>query len=159
MIDNVLTCLLIDVGLLTLMQPAGQRFFAAAAFTGFVLAHELVLSSSEGILYFGSAAMFDLIVIFLIRDVAAESSVALSLQRVCALSLITNAAGWALWFFYAPLILYNVAFLGIYAWALHVLTRRDRVNVGGNSLAFRVPRLRGDGFTGVIYTNKNKGEI
>lgn len=128
--------ILICVGVIAaLLQPNAPRLFAACIFTGIILLHELVLSSYTGLQYYGSAALFDLAIIAITSGINPMPKMVISLHKICMLFIFANLAGWVLWFFYYPPLVYDAAMVLIYAWALVTLINRDGLNVGGYTLS------------------------
>lgn len=159
MIYDAITYLFYALMAVAFIQPNAPRLFAAALFVSITLTHELFLSDLDGLMYYGSAALFDLAIIVLTSGINPVPRMVLSLHRVCIASIIINLVGWALWFFYFPPLFYDLSFVALYAWALWVFIRRDRADVGGYSLASWASCFRFDRSPWLSYLNKYKGEI
>lgn len=156
---DALTWLFCALAVVALIQPNAPRFFAAVVFVGAILLHARFLSHLDGLQYYGSAALFDLLIIVLTSGVNPVPQMVLSLHRLCIVSILANAAGWALWFFYFPPLAYDVAFVGIYAWALFILIERDGANVGGYTLGSWASCFRFNRSSWAVHLNKYGGEI
>ncbi len=134
MIYDAITYLMFALVAVAFIQPNAPRLFAAVVFVGVVSLHEALLSHLDGLQYYGSAALFDLLIIVLTSGINPVPRMVLSLHRLCIVSILLNMAGWVLWFFYFPPLAYDLAFVAVYAWALLILIKRDGANVGGYSL-------------------------
>ena len=110
----------------------------AVLFVILISAHDLIVTGLklEGLLYYGSAALFDLA--FIVATISLSDSKLLdSLCNICIASMVLNFAGWVLWFNYFSPMHYDIAFLCLYAYAIVVLLRKDFEHVGG----YRVGRV------------------
>ena len=158
MIANAITYIFLALAVVVFIQPSASRFFAAAAFVSVTLAHEVLLSTYDGLLYYGSAALFDLAIIVLLSRLNPLPKMAVRLQRVCMVSIFVNAGGWVLWTTYAPPLAYDVAFAALYAWAIVVLTTRNGQNVGDSTLGRRHSGFYLRSGSWRNYSDYNKGE-
>lgn len=122
MIISMLFCVLCA---LLFYQRGSSRIYCAAIFLSFTIIHQLLLSGIDGWSYYASSALFDLAVIGLLSNVSPITKLAINLQRISLLSMLTNAIGYALWFFYLDPALYNTMFIGIYSIAIFALMNRD----------------------------------
>lgn len=139
------------------MQGTAPRTMVAVVFVSLTLAHEIFLSVYDGLLYYGSAALFDAAIIITISGIRPLPKLVLDLHRVCVVSILTNFLGWCAWYFYMPPGAYNTAFLFLYTWAFMVLITKGSPDVGSNAMD-----SRGFGFfsysdTSAIYRRKNEG--
>lgn len=116
------------------LQPNAPRFFAAVLFMSIAMVHELFLSNLTGLQYYGSSALFDLLIIVLTSGITPVPKMVLSIHKICIASMLINAMGWALWLLYFPPLAYNVAFLCLSAWTLAVFTKEDKADVGGYAM-------------------------
>lgn len=159
MIYDAITYLFYALLIVAFIQPNAPRFFAAVSFVTVTLSHELLLSDLDGLKYYGSAALFDLAIIILTSGINPVPKMVLSLHKICIASILVNLLGWVIWFFYFPPLIYDLAFVVIYAWALYVFIKRDSLNVGGYSLGSWATCFRFNRSAWVSYFNKHKGEI
>lgn len=159
MIGDAITCLLYALAVAALTQPTMPRLFAAVLFMAVVLLHEVLLSGLTGLQYYGSAALFDLLIIALTGGVRPVTALVLRLHMVCIASILINLMGWVLWFFYYPPLAYDAAFACLYAWTLLVFTMREGANVGGFTLGSWATRFRFDRPTRPNYSNQHGGKI
>lgn len=113
------------------LQPNAARLYAAFVFVGATLLHEFKFSDLDGIAYYGSAALLDLLVLILLSGISPIPRLAVRLQIISLISIIANMAGWLIWFLYLPPTVYDFTFYLLYAWALVELIRRNGDNVGG----------------------------
>lgn len=127
----IITWLLCGLALAAAIQPNAPRFFAAVLFVVVTLSHELFLSHTDGGLYYGTAALFDLVIIILTTGISPIPRMVVDLHKICMYSIIANFIGWVLWHMYLPPLAYDAAFVVIYAWALITLIKRNGNDVGG----------------------------
>ena len=131
LLDMVLQWTLVGLLAVTFLQPNAPRFFGALIFTGLIVGHQVLLSDLDGLAYYGSAAIFDLLFMLFTSNMNPVPDMVFKLYKVCIASIVVNALGWMLWVMYWPHLIYNCAFLAIYGWAFAVLIRRDKADVGG----------------------------
>lgn len=117
------------------------------------------MNSLVGFSYHGSAAIFDLLIIILVSGIRPLPELVLSLHRICAASILINVTGWVIWVLYFPPILYDLAFVALYAWLVVTLISRDKKNVGGNTLDRGGFGFRFDRGTCSHLFNKHGGKI
>lgn len=99
------------------------------------MAHDAFLSHLDGLSYYGSAALFDLLAIILMSGIRPVPVMVVRLQRICVASIALNAAGWVLWASYFPPLAYDLLFICVYLWALITLLLRDSAHdVGGYTM-------------------------
>ena len=134
LLDAAFQCVLAGLLVVPFMQPNAPRFFGAAIFGSLTISHSLLLSELDGLAYYGSAAIFDLLFMIITSSMSPVPDMIFSLYKVCLASMVVNAFGWVLWMTYQPHVLYNCAFLVIYGWAFVVLLRRGKVDVGDYTL-------------------------
>lgn len=156
---DALTWLFYALTVVAFIQPNAPRFFAAVLFVSITLTHEIFLSHLDGLMYYGSAALLDLAIIVLTSGINPVPRMVLSLHRVCIASIVLNLAGWVLWFFYFPPLLYDLAFVTLYAWALWIFTKRDRADVGGYTLGSWASCFRFDRSAWAIHLIKHGGKV
>lgn len=133
----IITLLLWAIALAAIVQPSTPRFCVAMIFAVVTLSHDFLSQHTEGLTYYGSAALADLLIIILTSGVLAATQIAPAIHRICIFSMAANFIGWALWFFYLPPIVYEVLFIGIYSWAIIILFKKDVLNVGVSALGGR----------------------
>ncbi len=155
MLDYILAAL----ALAALVQPNTARFFAALVFVGATLSHDLLRDGLIGLAYYGSAALTDLGVIVMLSLLRPVSKLAVELQRLSFISICLNAFGWVLWISYEPPAAYDAAFLAFYVWALLVLIKKDRANVGHSAMDRRGPWFLGYNWSRTRRDSKNVGEL
>lgn len=109
-----------------LLQPSQSRVYTGVVFAGAILLHELFFSESAGLTYHGSAALFYVGIIMLTAAAAPVTRLVLDIHKICLASIMINAGGWLLWFFYFPPEIYNIAYLGLHCWAMYALMQRTK---------------------------------
>lgn len=161
MIGDVITYLIYALVVVAFIQPNAPRLFAAVSFVAIISLHEFLLSHLDGFQYYGSAALFDLLIIVLTSGINPVPKMVLSLHKVCITSILANLAGWLLWFLYYPPLAYDAAFVAIYAWALMTLIKRDGLHgmVGGYTMDSWATCFRFNRLTWARYFNKNARKI
>lgn len=159
MIADAITYLIYALLVATLTQPNAPRLFAAVTFVGVILLHELAFSSLDGLMYYGSAALLDLLIVVITSGINPVPKMVLSLQRLCLFSILLNLLGWVLWLLYLPPWPYDLAFVAVYAWALYILIRRDRADVGGFTMAGWVSCFRFDRSARAVHFNQHGEKI
>lgn len=157
----ITTLLIYAIAIVAFIQPNAPRLFAAVIFIGVMLLHELFLSGYTGLMYYGSAALFDLAIIIIISGINPVPKMVLRLHNVCIVSIFANLAGWILWFFYYPPLIYDAAFVAIYLWALITLIKRDGLHgmVGGYTVDSWATCFRFNRRAWVIHFNKDTGPL
>jgi len=108
------------------LQPSQSRLYTGAVFAGALLLHEIFFSASAGLMYHGSAALFYVGIIMLTAVAAPVTRLVLDIHKICLASIFINACGWALWFFYFPPAIYNIAYIGLHCWAVYALMQRTK---------------------------------
>ncbi len=155
----MLSYLLAALAIAALVQPNTARFFAALVFVGGTLSHDFLLQDLIGLSYYGSAALTDLGVIVVLSLLRPVSKLAVELQRLSFISIIINAFGWVLWVSYEPPAAYDAAFLAYYAFALLVLIKKDKTDVGRSAMDRRGPWFLGYNWARARRNSKNVGEL
>lgn len=119
------------------MSEWPSRLLCLAIFAGASLAHHLLLGDADGILYYCSAAFFDLIVIFTLSRLSVIYVHVLFMQVICLLLIMANCIGWVIWYLYLPPTYYDLACYALYIAAILCLFIR-----GGNGRDIRNNQLR-----------------
>ena len=153
----MITILIYSLFVIACFQPNKLRFAAAVIFAGVTVSHELLFSSLDGLAYYGSAALLDLLIIILISRLEPVTNTVLMLNKICLMSILANLTGWTMWFFYYPPTIYDVFYIFIYAWALFVLIKRDSCDVGSTVLDSGHINNIFDSNTRIFHHNKHKG--
>ena len=159
MIALSVTALIVAIITVSFFQPTAPRFFAAAIFVGVTATHELIFSGLVGLQYYGSAALFDLAIIILTSGIHPVPKMVLTLHKICMVSIVANLGGWVLWARYYPPLLYDLSFLGIYAWTLITLIGRTKADVGGFAVGDWVSCVRFNRSAWILRLNRNSGKI
>ena len=110
---------------LCFFQPTLNRSVVAGVFVFFIMSHEVLAYSLDGLIYYGSAALFDLFIITIITKVSTASRLCFQLQLICLASIFINALGWVMWFTYQPLDLYNWCFVALNFYAVYCMIARE----------------------------------
>jgi len=155
----IITILMVLIIATAFIQPNAPRLYAAVIFVGATALHELFFSDYGGLQYYGSAALFDLAIIILTSGINPVPKMVLSLQKICIVSIIANLAGWVIWFLYYPPIIYDLAFVAIYAWTLITLIKRTGINVGGYTLDSWATCFRFNRYSWLNYSHKHGGKV
>jgi len=108
------------------LQPSQSRIYTGGVFAGALILHETFFSASAGLVYHGSASLFYVGIIILTSFAAPVTRLVLDIHRICLASIMINAMGWVLWFFYFPPVIYNIAYIGLHCWAVYALMQRTK---------------------------------
>ena len=130
----IVTSLIIIIGICATLQPTKARKEAALVFICITMLHELFFYDSVGLLYYGTAAFFDAIIIFSTANLAVMSSLTRSIHRISMVSIVFNFSGWIMWRLYLLPSAYNMAFMVLYVWAIIVLIMGERESARGARL-------------------------
>jgi len=117
-----------------IFQPTATRSFAAVVFVSVAWAHELAFAHLTGLPYYASAGAGALAIIVALKLLDHPPRIALTLVRICLVSIVLNFIGWVLWVTYSEPAPYNVATFCIFVWALITLLSRDRQDDSGGRL-------------------------
>lgn len=144
-------------------QPNAQRSYAAACFVVLTAVHTASLwnwdASTQGLLYYGSAAAKNLLVIALLSAVRPLCSTVILLQRLCLGMILTNFLGYFLWRFYFEATLYNWGFVGLYAAVLFILIKRGRGHARGFGMDRWKSCFRFNHLASLDFMRKIKSEV
>lgn len=132
----IVSALHILIGMTIFFQCELNRFYIALVYFLSVFVHDLFFSSTTGIVYYGSAAMFDLLAIIIISNIQPISKTTIAITNICFLSIVLNLIGWLIWFLYWPPLPYNAAFIILYASAFIALIRQDLGPDGDRPMLF-----------------------
>ena len=131
------------MALVVIVQPNAGRTLAACIFAGATILYSSASGLLSGAEYYIGAAMVDLAILILLSGIYPAPRLVGKLQCVCVASIVLNFLGWALWFFYLPPVAYEWAFIGLYAYAVYALLKRDLDDVvGGGTVHSWFTRLR-----------------
>ena len=133
MFYDLTSFLLYAIAFSACFQPTAQRLYGALVFVSFTLLHEQLLSDLSGWAYYGSAALFDLVIITILSGIRPAVKMVYQLELISLLSILLNFIGWTTWYLYLPPIAYDVGFVLLYSWALYALIKRD-TDVGDYTL-------------------------
>ena len=129
-------------GVLCLTQKIPARRFVACVIAATEALHYGFFNELDGLMYYGSAALFDLLAIILIVNLAIPTILAKQMLYISIVSIVLNYIGWTLWLTYMPPILYNWSFVVLNLFTIICLIRRESVyggrasNNNGNSIIF-----------------------
>lgn len=139
---DYLTIVLVALMLAVLFQPTMARAIAALVFASFSVVHDIAFSDLDGLAYYGSAALFDLIVI-LILNFTPVTKLSIRLQLISAVSISLNFIGWIMWTLYLPPDAYNAAFIVLYSvGAFTLIIGSGGDDMGDHALDRRWPGFR-----------------
>lgn len=159
MLYGLITFLISALAVGVLFQGNAQRFYAAGIFSGAAYLHEFLLSETTGIIYYGSAALFELVIVVLLSGINPLPKMALRLQIISFLFVLTHLFGWVIWFFYFPPFLYDLACAVLFSLALITLILRDKKDVGSFALDCWLSCFRFDRNTLLFHNFKHKGKV
>jgi hypothetical protein len=84
--------------------------------------HDALFGAHEGFAYYGTAALFDYLVLLIMRR-------SINVQLICLASIAFNTFGYIAWFLYLPPTLYGYSLLSLY-----IITAIMCAQGGGNGL-------------------------
>jgi hypothetical protein len=142
----VIVDVLVFAGLIAAaLQPTYDRAVPALVFAVPAYLHGVLLGDADGLLYYLSGALVDIMVIAALSSLRTRSELVIRLAWISMASIILNTAGWMVWMAYIPPDGYNAAFAVLYAYAVFTLTRRGRRHgTGGRTVGDRGGVLRRD---------------
>lgn len=121
----ITTVLIYAIAFVALLQPNAPRLYASMVFVIFTVGHEWAFSDLDGLAYYGTAAIFDFLIILITWAIRPIPKLVINIHKICILSIIANAFGWVMWVLYLPPTAYNVAYTFIYAAALLAMIKKD----------------------------------
>jgi len=143
MADSLLTITIYIMCGLCLLQPNLNRGVISGLFGLFILIQDVIFINVDGMAYFLSAGICDLIIIAIISKVTPTSILCYRLQVICLASIVLNLIGLLMWYSYMEPHFYNWSFVVLNSYAIYCLTRREPGYGGrasdnnGNSIVFR----------------------
>ena len=125
-------------------QPSRDRTTIAAYYAVVNAAHLALVSWwVDGTGYYLSAAVADVLIMWMITQARTVPTMAVSLLRACLAELIVNAAGWVLWWYYMGPELYNSLYWIVQVWIVAILMTGEREHErGGYTVGGRLDLLR-----------------
>lgn len=117
-----------------IFQPTATRLFAAVVFVSVAWTHEIAFAHLTGLPYYLSAGVGALGIIVALKLLPHPPRVALTLVRICLVSIVLNFAGWVMWWAYLPPGPYNAAIFCVFVWALVTLLSKDKQDESGGRL-------------------------
>lgn len=129
----IIEWIIIAIAFLALRQDE-RRFPAALVFAASLLIHDVFLSKLDGLFYYGSAALFDLIVITWLANLRQTSRLTVNLLRLSLVSIVLNFSGWIMWIMYQLPALYNLSYIVLYLCAIIALIKKEGLGDGSYTL-------------------------
>jgi len=112
-------------GILCLTQKIPARRFVACVIAATEALHYGFFNELDGLMYYGSAALFDLLAIILIVNLAIPTVLAKQMLFISAISIAFNYIGWTLWLTYMPPTIYNWSFIVLNLCTIICLIKRE----------------------------------
>jgi len=112
-------------GILSLMQKTPARRFVGYVIVITEVLHYVLFNELDGLMYYGSAALFDLLAIILIVNLAIPSALAKQMLYISGVSIVFNYIGWSLWLTYMPPTIYNWSFIVLNLCTIICLIKRE----------------------------------
>jgi len=113
-------------------QPSESRLYTGSIFFAMLILHEFIFSTADGLMYYGTAALFYLGIMVLTAPAINVTKLVLDIHKICLIAIIVNATGWIAWFAYLPPNLYNFASIFLHACGIWALLRRTRKEEHGS---------------------------
>lgn len=107
-------------------QPSQSRLFVGSVFVFVLMLHEFFFMQSDGFIYYASASLFYLGIMFITAAAAHVTRLVLDIHKICLASIFINSMGWLLWFYHFPPVIYNITYLGLHCWTIYILMQRVR---------------------------------
>jgi len=112
-------------GVLCLTQKIPARRFVACVIAATEAVHYGFFNELDGLMYYGSAALFDLLAIILIVNLAIPTVLAKQILYISIVSIVLNYIGWTLWLTYMPPTVYNWSFVVLNLFTIICLIKRE----------------------------------
>ena len=122
-----MTLLLLVLLAVALFQKERARFFVCMTFACFTLIHDVIFRDVDGLLYYVSAASFDLLIISLISLERGCKKLVTRLQILSLSSIALNFIGWMMWVSYMSPKFYNAAYIVFYFVTVVCMLHKDGV--------------------------------
>ena len=100
-------------------------------FAGPTLIHNFLMYELEGIAYYGSDALFYLLILFALNKLVKSTDLTFEIAKVCIVAVALDGVGLVAWLSWQPMDGYNVAFMALYAYAALQLLKRDKADDRG----------------------------
>jgi len=110
---------------LVVFQKTNSRLFPAAILSLTEIIHYVLYDSADGLLYYGTDALLDLLAIMIIAKLAIPTSLAEQILYICSASIIFNYIGLVLWLTYMSPALYNWGFVVLNLCTIICLIKRE----------------------------------
>ena len=137
MAASILAACLFSFAIMCFLQGKPSRRFVAYVIALSELSHYVIFNDAVGLLYYGSAALFDLLSIMIIAKLAIPTALARQMLYICSASIVFNYIGFTLWLTYMSPVLYNWGFVVINLLTIICLIKREpghgRQNAGDSS--------------------------
>lgn len=144
---DILVILEIGIFITLFYQPSESRLYTGSIFFLMLIFHEIIFSDYDGLMYYGTAALFYFGIMFLTAPAINITKLVLDIHQICLIAIIVNAVGWVAWLTYLPPNLYNFASMILHACGIWALLQRTRkvehggFRIDGGLLDFR-PNFR-----------------
>jgi hypothetical protein len=148
-----LTLMIVGIALL---QPTLDRKIVALTFASMTFIHNIFMSNLDGLAYYGTDALFYLIVIYVIGLLGRKTILTNALQKISIVAIALDSFGWLIWMLYIPPTGYNVAFMALYAWTIIILLRGEPEDVGSNAMDRGPPVVFSHAHPGHLLNHGNK---
>lgn len=109
-----------------LYQPSRDRLMVGVMLITMTFTHYYFLNEATGFLYYFSASLANLLIIFMIL-LSSCSQMAKRLSIVLLASISVNFYGWVIYELYYPPITYNNLYIVLYIWAIIVLVSKEKL--------------------------------
>ena len=139
----ILTVLLLLLCIASLLQSTSSKLYSAVLFSSLALGHEVLFSDLDGLIYYSSDALLQLVFIYLSSRIEPTNTLTLYLQKIAIVIIVLDIIGWIAWTAYAPPTLYNFSFLLTYSATIIILIHnRDSADVGSTADSRWLPGIR-----------------
>ena len=124
-----MTCLLAVMTLAVLFQPTMERFQIALMYWFAVVGYSFIGGHIGSAWYYLVGAGLDVALIAILGAIRTVSRLSIGLMITSCISILLNAVGSAMWFFYMPPTVYNDSYCLLYGAAIILMTLKDPADV------------------------------
>lgn len=124
----MIVSLAVIILILSILQKTDERFFAACTYSILNSLHFLVLGDADGSVYYLTAAIFDIAIIYVASRTIKIVSTSIYIQRICIAEITLNFVGWVMYESYIDPFAYNIAYALLQVAMIAVLLKKDAKN-------------------------------
>lgn len=158
--ESIIYTLMGLIVLCACFQRVEEDLYASVIYSMSLVIHSAIALYEPTGLYYFTAMITSLAVIFMLEKFVSPTPLIESLQKVCLVSIMLNMFGWFLYMLLFPPIYYSISFMVLYSWAILILIKGSRDGVAGNmdgniDVGRRNIRILADLYTGMEPVRKD----